>query len=777
VLRLQQHLGNAAVARLLAPPLQRDTTAGWGDATPGGWNEGKRTVEDIDRYPIADLGDFGIEQTKTTDEERQTDSKHHTTESAGHRCIALVPKALDPKQPTDVLLHFHGFTNRTSDPYAGWRQRDDGTVRDVAQDRIEAQMRASGQTQTIAILPQGISHSQFGKVPTDPYIGAVMDRLRDRGVKLNKDYRVILSAHSGGGNTVIANLNKQAGGKGQHAAEVVLFEAMWEGGQQQAVSQWATTQLDKAYATIVHASSEAEKQAAIASCPVLRAYYSGATAVYVRSYTALERDLQAWFAGHADKLGSFAAELQAHFQVRKVGGTNHESLIHGLGGPEAGPLADALRAEHTPEAKSLLDDGSTHTPAPDKAKKRKKKKKSASSPDAGADSITPATPAGGKTANSVTPASGATADSATHATPAGGKTTNSVTAADEATAAPRKPGKKTRKAKQPMDRLAQIALAIDRAKHGGESAEDEAEVADDIAHATHMDAEGHTVKYDVDSWFAEFDPSARFLGLQIRPSSSGEASGVHSQLSAVLKDAEGTLVKSGESQEQARNRLGVHDIGGLRRPKAATGGSRPSMHCFGMAVDVEAADNPFLGNKKNHHAIAIAERATLLLAGSAHDPRARPPKLKGAHETASEPDRTARAERAAEQWEHLHADSEMVRQYLNLSSDELDSILAERRDAIDAWHKKAPKSSTLAGQPVTDAGWWHTQLAKDQAHPQGGDFTENADPKKHGFMTVQKELVVALVQAGLTWGGVYNTGKDLMHFDLRTGSIGGRPVA
>ena len=42
---------------------------------------------------------------------------------------------------------------------------------------------------------------------------------------------------------------------------------------------------------------------------------------------------------------------------------------------------------------------------------------------------------------------------------------------------------------------------------------------------------------------------------------------------------------------------------------------------------------------------------------------------------------------------------------------------------------------------------------------------------------MKKELVVALVQAGLTWGGVYNTGKDLMHCDLRTGSIGGRPVA
>jgi hypothetical protein len=114
-----------------------------------------------------------------------------------------------------------------------------------------------------------------------------------------------------------------------------LFEAMWEGNQQEAVSKWATTQLNKAYAAIVQASSDADKQAAVDACLVLRAYYSGATPVYVRSYTALDGDLQTWFGAHADKLGKFAGALRSHFQVRKVGGTNHESLIHGLGGAEA----------------------------------------------------------------------------------------------------------------------------------------------------------------------------------------------------------------------------------------------------------------------------------------------------------------------------------------------------------------------------------------------------------------------------------------------------------
>jgi hypothetical protein len=357
---------------------------------------------------------------------------------------------------------------------------------------------------------------------------------------------------------------------------------------------------------------------------------------------------------------------------------------------------------------------------------------------------------------------------------AGGTPVTDTTAAKKGGRRKAKKKSSSAPAPPPMDRAQQIALAIDRAKHsGGEKAIKE--VAADIGKAT--DANG--LKYDVDTWFAEFDPDATFLGLGIRPTTKGEATGVHSQLASVLKAAEGDLVKPGDTLEQTRDRLGVHDVGGLRRPKNATGGNRPSMHCFGMAVDIEAANNPFLGNSSNTHAIEIAERATLLLAGSAHDPRARPVRIKGkgGHDTADEADRTARAERAAEQWEKLHADSDMVKRYLNLSSDELDSILGQRMAAITAWSKKSHGSSTLAGEPVTDTGWWHTQLAKDQASPQGGDFTEASNPKKHGYMTVQKELVTALVQAGLTWGGAYNTNKDLMHFDLRTGSIGGRPVA
>jgi D-alanyl-D-alanine carboxypeptidase len=186
-------------------------------------------------------------------------------------------------------------------------------------------------------------------------------------------------------------------------------------------------------------------------------------------------------------------------------------------------------------------------------------------------------------------------------------------------------------------------------------------------------------------------------------------------------------------------------------------------------------DNPFMGNNKgNPHAVEMAERASLLMGGAMHNPLSKPSQAKD-HTSASEEDRAARADKAEAQWAKLHADSEMLRRYLNLSSDEVASNFAANRQAIAAWQKKHSDSS-LAAEAITDLGWWQTQHAADKAHPRGGDLQKGSDPAQHGFMTVQKELVTALVQAGLTWGGMYNTGKDLMHFDLRTGSIRGRPV-
>ena len=308
------------------------------------------------------------------------------------------------------------------------------------------------------------------------------------------------------------------------------------------------------------------------------------------------------------------------------------------------------------------------------------------------------------------------------------------------------------------------------------------------------------VEEDVDTWFASFEPQASFLGLRIRPSSAGEPPGVHHELAVVLKAAEDRLVKAGEKPADAAIRLRVKDIAGLRVPKTPTGKkSGASMHCFGLAVDIDHDNNPFIGNadkptKKRPEggaSIQITAHATLLLGGAARDPLRAPPSLNG-HETDSEEDRKARAERADEQWKLLNADSVLVQQYLAMTSDQLDKVVAERLPALKSWqqlqtaepvqdgkHKKKKRPSPLPWvEHVSDPAWWRDQHERDIKQSGSGDFGrgKTSDPRKFGFMTLHEEVVKALVQAGLSWGGAYAGDKDIMHFDLRTGSIGGRPV-
>jgi hypothetical protein len=264
--------------------------------------------------------------------------------------------------------------------------------------------------------------------------------------------------------------------------------------------------------------------------------------------------------------------------------------------------------------------------------------------------------------------------------------------------------------------------------------------------------------------------------------------------------------KAGEKPAEAAVRLRVKDVAGLRRPKTPTGKtSGASMHCFGLAVDIDHDNNPFVGNvdkpKKGRPAgpsIQIIEHATLLLGGDAHDPLQAPQQLKD-HQTDSEDDRKARAARADVQWKRLSADSEKVRQYLSMTSDELDTLVKDRLAVLIAWQqlktapaaaepaqtgkkKKKKKKKKAAPAPwvehVNDPTWWHEQHERDIKQSMSGDFGHGkaADPKTYGFMTLGEELVQALVLAGLSWGGTYQLEKDIMHFDLRTGSIGGRPV-
>jgi hypothetical protein len=49
------------------------------------------------------------------------------------------------------------------------------------------------------------------------------------------------------------------------------------------------------------------------------------------------------------------------------------------------------------------------------------------------------------------------------------------------------------------------------------------------------------------------------------------------------------------------------------------------------------------------------------------------------------------------------------------------------------------------------------------------DYRYNVRPV--AVSTRLSALVEVFVHGGLSWGGCYASGKDLMHFDLRTGTI------
>jgi hypothetical protein len=221
-------------------------------------------------------------------------------------------------------------------------------------------------------------------------------------------------------------------------------------------------------------------------------------------------------------------------------------------------------------------------------------------------------------------------------------------------------------------------------------------------------------------------------------------------MAAALKKAEANLLSQypGSTPAQVAEELKVYSLVGLRRPKKATGGKLPSYHCFGLAVDINYKGNPFVGqtggsNKPAGDAAAgVVKNATLLMTGTAADIRAAPASRK----------KDSAEQRAAAQFDRLDAQSEAVKSYLSLTESELEERVGK-------------------GVGGHDLAWWRDRQAKDRIEGGRGAWGGHYNAQTHGFMDLAKNLVIALTAAGLLWGGMYRTGKDIMHFDLRTGSV------
>lgn len=268
-------------------------------------------------------------------------------------------------------------------------------------------------------------------------------------------------------------------------------------------------------------------------------------------------------------------------------------------------------------------------------------------------------------------------------------------------------------------------------------------------------------------WYSEIKREATFLGLEIEPS-GGASKGVHQELWTQLKIAEGKLRADpapgtfGVGATGAETIANNISLAGLRPPKAATGGDRPSMHCYGLAVDINYFGNPFVGlsGGDDPPAARMIRHATELIDGKAFNI------LKGA--------KSIDANAAGEMWDQFDAASSALKTYLNLRDDTSESGI--------------PASVTDEGIKPQYLGWWVARnggkmnlkawrqaLRADIASSKKGDFVALSGKLRHpeqiGIMDLPKALVQALVDADLLWGGLYGGAKDIMHFDYRHGTV------
>ena len=201
-----------------------------------------------------------------------------------------------------------------------------------------------------------------------------------------------------------------------------------------------------------------------------------------------------------------------------------------------------------------------------------------------------------------------------------------------------------------------IAMALTQATTAGTKEDREAIAATLKANRT-----------DLATWFGGIVPDATFLGRQIR-ASGGKVPGIHRELLVVLKRAERTLLDKhpGRTAEQLGKGLGLYEIKGIRPPKKASGGKRPSLHCFGLAVDINHDTNPFVGLIKgkpgfeDNRSPRIIERAMRLLHGEKFDVE-KPLELDFKLPADAKPELVAGAA-----WDIHHRASETLAQYLRL---------------------------------------------------------------------------------------------------------------
>lgn len=373
-------LGNRATGRLLRS-LQRSPD----------WTQPQSNVEGsgITRLEVHGLA-YGTGEFQDSYGGETSDEANKTAESPKRMAVVLVPDKLDPNQPVQIVVHFHGwgfrFDKNAHDPYAGYLVAKGGagrpaagTVRDVDQEHWEQQIASlKGQgPQVLTILAQARGTSEFGEFPTFEYVRDVLlksGRAELEKVAKGETYSVVLSAHSGGGSKVIktilgANEAETSGRTALHPPDidrkegrvvnkfqpvdlVVLYEAMNVPEHVDLVMKWVDRHLDGLGAGLAKTPDRAA--ALFGATPVLRGYYGKRNSGYAARYCDLACRIEK--AIEAKIPDQWHQDAEDHFRVIEVAGprggeVEHEQVLSGVGSiASSGSVADALRAQRDPKS-------------------------------------------------------------------------------------------------------------------------------------------------------------------------------------------------------------------------------------------------------------------------------------------------------------------------------------------------------------------------------------------------------------------------------------------
>ena len=265
------------------------------------------------------------------------------------------------------------------------------------------------------------------------------------------------------------------------------------------------------------------------------------------------------------------------------------------------------------------------------------------------------------------------------------------------------------------------------------------------------------------TWYSDI-VEATFLGMSIS-ASTGTVPGVHRRLLTRLQRAETALLArreyTGKTADDVRQALNMYSISGLRLPLPASGTEgTPSLHCFGLAVDINYAGSPFVGlqqpTRRGRQFTAartprLVERAMWLIHGEAFNV-----------ERGREADPTAA-------WTAHDRASKALVEYLALSQD-LQGQKLQRLVAAAGQPSGVEWNQPASNQWWNDLTWWQQRLTTDWALRDTYDFgaaEHHGYAERTGYMDLHQHLVEALVGAGLLWGGQYQGAKDIMHFDLQ----------